>query len=70
MGSRFESAFTWAARFESVCKWADNLNWRVNGQTRVHRVLLGDPGVTYRYKDLRLFAVPWSAPPGAPVRPP
>ncbi|KAJ1495429.1 FTO catalytic domain-containing protein, partial [Baffinella frigidus] len=35
-------------------------------QTRVLRVLLGDPGVTYRYKDLRLFAVPWSSPPGEP----
>jgi len=33
---------------------------------RVSRVLLGEPGMTYRYKGLRLFARPWRAPPGEP----
>ena len=28
--------------------------------TRVSRALLGHPGMTYRYKDLRLFSFPWS----------
>ena len=29
--------------------------------TPVDRVLLGDPGVTYTYKGLRLFPIPWGA---------
>uniref|UniRef100_A0A4W3KBV6 Alpha-ketoglutarate-dependent dioxygenase FTO n=2 Tax=Callorhinchus milii TaxID=7868 RepID=A0A4W3KBV6_CALMI len=29
--------------------------------TPVSRILIGDPGCTYRYLDTRLFAVPWSS---------
>jgi alpha-ketoglutarate-dependent dioxygenase FTO len=38
-----------------------------SSRTFVKRTLVGDPGITYKYLGLRLFAHPWSGPGSLPM---